>query len=247
MKSISFSVELSKRKRLNIWLIPLFFTGILLIWQYWGNRRSTASGYAYTLYQLSLLNSLIMPLMISVISSRCCDMEWKGDTLKQLYTMQRRTQFYDNKFLHEALYLLLFVVLECLTIPLCGAVFSYRESLKPLPFLLHGMAALAVGLALLTLQHYFSLTFQNQIIPLFMGLAGSFLGLFALYLPKRVSRWILWSYFAGFMTVEMHWDSDTREVWFTPVSFPLLKFCLFTLFGLGMYMLCRCLFLKKEV
>lgn len=247
MKTHNLSIELSKQKHLHIWLIPVFFAGIIFLWECWGHRRTGSIGYTYTLYQVPLLNSLVMPLMISVLASRCCDMEWQGDTLKQLCTLQRKGQFYDNKFLHETLYLMLFVALECLMIPLCGTIFAYSDVLTPLALLQHGAVTAVTGLTVLTLQHFFSLTLRNQIVSLFMGLAGSFLGLFAQYLPGSISRWILWSYFAGFLTSRMHWDRDTRDMWFTPVPFPLLKFLLFALFGMILYLSCRAVFLRKEV
>ena len=45
------------------------------------------------------MNAIMLPLMLSVIASRICDMEVKGDTMKILFTLQKRTRFFDCKYL----------------------------------------------------------------------------------------------------------------------------------------------------
>ena len=84
-------------------------------------------GYSYILYQLPLLNVVLLPVMTAVIASRLCDMEIKGNTLKQLYTLQKRSSFYDWKFIHELKYLLAFTIGEGIMIPLMGAFCHFTQ------------------------------------------------------------------------------------------------------------------------
>lgn len=105
-------VEYRKQRRLSVWLIPLAFLAVLFLWGMAGQRNFSdydlAQGYSYLLYQFPVLNCILMPTMLAVISSRICDMEVKGQTWKLLFTLQNKGSFYDWKFLTEFLYLLLY-------------------------------------------------------------------------------------------------------------------------------------------
>lgn len=243
----TFSIEFYKRRHLLIWTLPVIFAVLLFLWQTLGAKDRLDLGYTYRFYQLPLLNCLIMPTFLAVIASRCCDMEIKGDTMKLLYTMQSKHVFYNMKFLHEALYLLLFVLLETLTIPASGLIWHFTETLSLSSLGLFALTAFSVGLVILSFQHFLSLYCPNQITPLFTGLAGSFAGLFSLYLPEQFSLWVPWRYFAAFIPVEMHWEETTRNMWFTPVPFPVTRFVLFITFGILLCFIFQSAFIKKEV
>ena len=104
-----------------------------------------------------------------------------------------------------------------------------------------------MSLVLLTLQHFLSLMSSNQILPLLVGLIGSFLGLFSMFFPPRAARFILWGYFSAFSPYGMDYDSQTRVMSFYRIPFPTETFVLFMLFGLLFFVVCRTVFVKKEV
>ncbi len=243
--------EFYKARHSFLWAVPIAFFVVMFLWQLFSSQNITAKeqsfGYTNLLYQLPVMNSLVMPLMIAVISSRLCDMEIKGDTLKQLYTLQSKQAFFYLKYLHEAFYITLFVLLECLIVLFCGHYYHFTDTLIPTAFCQFGAVTLLVSLIILTIQHFLSLIFNNQIIPLIVGLCGSFLGLFSMFLPQSLSRWIIYSYFAAFMTQKMNWDPATREIWFTPLSFPIMKFVILIIFGISLFILCQKVFIKQEV
>ncbi|MFQ7552341.1 MAG: ABC transporter permease [Blautia marasmi] len=195
------TAEHQKQKHRRIWLVPLGFLVILFLWVSVNRRSFTAEdlamGYSYILYQLPLLNVVLLPVMTAVIASRLCDMEIKGNTLKQLYTLQKRSSFYDWKFIHELKYLLAFTIGEGIMIPLMGAFCHFTQKLPLILSCSIGTSTL-VGLVLLTLQHFLSLMSNNQIIPLLAGLIGSFLGLFSMFFPPAAARFVLWGYFSAF-------------------------------------------------
>lgn len=247
----SVSAEFRKQRHLHLWLIPFCFLLLLFVWTFWCFRRSDASdlaqGYTYLLCQIPLLNCVLMPVMLAVIASRLCDLEIKGQTLKLLYTLQTKGSFYDWKFLHEFLYLALFCAGEALLVLGAGRLYHFTETPDLLLLLRHFGVTLTAGTAVLTLQHFLSLWFENQIIPLLVGLAGSFLGLFSMYFPAAVARLVLWGYFGAFLPFYMEWDKDTRIITFLPQPFPSRIFALFLLFTAALYLVCRGWFFKKEV
>lgn len=250
-KQIFAVVEWKKECHQKIFLMPLAFLALVFFWCTFScrnpNSRDLAQGYSYLLFQMPMLNCILMPLLLAVIASRLCDMEVKGQTLKLLYTLQEKSSFYHWKYLHSFTYLVLFSIGEGLLFPLCGSLFHFTEPI-PLPLILRHIGTLIVtGAVVLTLQHFLSLMCENQIIPLLTGLIGAFLGLFSMYVPPAAARLVLWGYFGAFLPFGMNWDASTREVSFYPVSFPIAVFLLFLLFGSLLYLACCALFLKKEV
>lgn len=245
------SVEFKKAHHLKIFLIPLCFLVILFVKTacsyHDGTDYQKANGYADLFYELPLFNCILMPIMLAVLSSRLCDMEIKGQTLKLIYTLEDKKIFYDWKYLHEAFYLLLFCCGEGLLFPLCGMLFGFTESFSIGLVCRHIGTTFLVGSTILTLQHILSLCSQNQILPLIIGLLGSFLGLFSMFFPPVFARFVLWGYFGTFMTYGMNYDATNRICSYYKVAFPTELFISFTLLGIVFYLICRHIFLKKEV
>lgn len=247
----ALNAEFRKHRYLKLSLVPLGFLCCLFIWSLWGNKDITpydrAQGYTYLLYQLPVMNCILLPVMLSVISSRLCDMEIKGHTLKLLYTMQEKSCFYDLKFFHELVYILVFTIGETALIIISGIIFKFTEPIPVPMLLLHTVSTSLTSFVILTLQHYLSLSSENQIIPLLAGLIGSFLGLFSLFFPPAVARLVIWSYYCAFTPLKMEWDQSTRIISFYKIPFPIVTFILFTAFAIIFYLICRTLFIKKEM
>ena len=152
--SSSFTAEQQKQRRRRIWIVPLGFLVILFLWAFIGKRSLSAEdlarGYSYTLYQFPLLNVVLVPVMTAVIASRLCDMEIKGNTLKLLCTLQKRSSFYDWKFIHELKYLLIYLLggmggnLLCLFLELDSADFAVSAGASGAVFAVMGAMIYAV-------------------------------------------------------------------------------------------------------
>lgn len=246
-----FYVELYKGRHRKLFLLPLGFLFVLFLWAGYANNDLTpyeqAQGYTFLFYQLPLLNCVLMPIMIAVIASRLCDMEIKGGTLKLLYTLENKSSFYDLKFLHEFLYVLLFAVGEGLLIPVMGHIFHFTEDLSLALLLRHVLCLLLASIPVLCLQHILSLMVETQIAPLFFGLIGSFLGLFSMFFPPAVAHFVLWAYFGAFLPYGMDYDPSSRIISFYQVPFPWILFLTFFVFAVLFYAVCRKIFLNKEV
>lgn len=247
----SLFVELKKGRHKKLWLVPLIFLVVLFLWSAYtyqnADAEDLAAGYTKMFYQVPLMNTMLMPVLLSVLASRLCDMEIKGQTLKLLCTLQQKGSFYDLKFVHECFYLLLFTIGECLLFPLSGKLYHFTEPLS-LPLLLrHGVVLFLTGTVILILQHILSLLCQNQIVPLFIGLAGAFLGLFSMFFPPALTRLLPWSYFGAFLPYGMEYDPATRIMSFYELPFPISLFIGYAVFGIVFYLVCRGIFLKKEV
>ena len=245
-----FLVEYKKQHHLYVWLIPVAFLVVLFLWGAAGQQNLSdydlAQGYSYLLCQTPVLNCILMPIMLAVISSRICDIECKGQTWNLLFTLQKRGRFYDRKFLTELLYLLFFCLGEIAMFLLYGALLGYTEPLPKILFLRHFAATVLAGSAVLTLQHILSLLSANQIIPLLTGLAGSFIGLFSEFFPYALARLVLWNYFGAFAPYSKSWNETDTEIQLIARTFSTVHFICFMVFTLLFYILCRYIFIKQK-
>lgn len=247
-----FLAEQRKLRTRYVWLVPVGFLALLLLWTLASVRNfddmDLATGYQYFLYSMSTMNAIFMPVMLSVVASRLCDMEIKGNTLKLLYTLEKPGRFYDIKYLFELKYLIVFSAGETLGLILLGKVMGFTERIRPDMFAEHFIAMTAVGAVILSIQYVLSLISDNQILPLIVGIAGGFLGLFSMFFPAAVNRLVLWGYFGIFSVAGVDWQRTTDEaiyLYYQPL--PAVSFIGFLIAGAVIYLIGKWIFLRKEV
>ena len=151
-------------------------------------------GWMYFLYQLPLLNSIMMPVIAAVVASRLCDIEHKGQTFKLLNTVMPAQRLFAAKFVCGALYMLATVLLQLIVIVAVGYTAGFWGNPPSNKLLYYLLFTTAVNLTILLLQQVLSLLFKNQMIPLSVGIIGSFAGLFIMYFPQSLERFFLWGY-----------------------------------------------------
>ena len=101
-------VELKKGRHKKLWLVPLSlsYRFIFMVCLYLSecNAEDLAAGYTKMFYQLPLMNTMLMPVLLSVLASRLCDMEIKGQTLSCSIPCSKKAAFmtsnlYTNVFI----------------------------------------------------------------------------------------------------------------------------------------------------
>lgn len=243
--------EQKKTRHRHIWLVPSCFFLFECIWIVWqlGNAgpEELTNGYPMLFYHMPVMNTILLPLMAAVIASRLCDMEIKGDTLKLLYTMQQPSGFFDCKFLGGAKYFLFFILGHGILFLLLGRIYHFKNPLKPYMLLFYLVSTFSVSVILLAIQQTLSLMSVSQIMPLVVGLAGSFLGLFSLFFPDPAAKLVIWGYFAAFPCVKMNWNPSDRIMRFSEIPVSVPGFLIFLTAGVCIYIICRTLVTKKEV
>lgn len=180
-------VEIRKTRRRFLWALPL---GVVLIEflilatnKYAYKPEVLGDGYFYLLFGIPLYNTIFLPLTLAVMASRICDAENKGNTYKLLCTMQEKRHIFDVKLLLGGLYVLFLTALEALLLLGLGQIIPITQ---PFP-LKHSLIFLGVlfvvSWALFLMQQILSLLISSQLIPLFIGLLGSFVGVFSAFSP----------------------------------------------------------------
>ena len=245
-------VEIRKTRRRFLWALPL---GVVLIEflilvtnKYIYKPEILEDGYFYLLFGIPLYNTIFLPLALAVMASRICDAENKGNTYKLLCTMQEKRHIFDVKLLLGGLYVLFLTALEALLLLVLGQIIPITQ---PFP-LKHSLIFLGVlfvvSWSLFLMQQILSLLISSQLIPLFIGLLGSFVGVFSAFFPMdKVTGFLPWGYYIVGLTISSWYDEANRISYYYESSFRWPWFVGFLVFSLILYFVGKRFFLKKEV
>ena len=241
-------LEFYKSHRQKLFLIEFALLAFLALYFSWDLRKpgDLTQAWMDVLYTMPLMDAMLFPLSIAAIASRLCEAEHKGNTFKLLETMQTPRSLYAAKLVCGILHLALVCVVQALIVLALGTLYGFGPA--PLArFLLFALNSFAAALPILLLQMGLSLTLANQLIPLTVGVIGSFLGFMILLFPQAVQLLLPWGYFGVLSQVGMDYNPATRAVNFywtqpSPVGIILLGVWVFGLLIAG----CE-LFAHKEV
>lgn len=246
--------EYKKTRKRYIFITALAITATEIIWALYGKYTdfTIKHGWMMFLYQLPLINSIFMPLLTIIVSSRLCDIEHKGVMLKQLSAIIEKGKIYDAKFIYG-----LSIVLFCNVVSWCAAIlFGYIKGFEgtvPIElYLLYLLFTVVPTIAVYILQHTLSLFFKNQAITFFAGIIGTFCGLFSMFLPQLplLRRLFIWSYYGVLQFVGLFgWTKESRyaDAYFEIMNIDWLFFGILIAAGIMMYIAGRALFCRKEV
>lgn len=249
----SVALEFFKMRRRKVWMILLALIGVQFLWgfiDYFRTKPSEqllANGWLSCLQQFAVLNTIILPFFAAILASRLCDLEHKGQTFKLLETVQPASRLFAAKFLCGAAYLAAASILQAGLMLALGAARGFEGKPPADLFALHLLFTFVVSLAVYLLQQILSLQIQNQMAPMAVGLAGSFIGLFSLFFPKIVMRLVLWSYYALLSPIEMRYDEQTRVTRYAVLNPDWGAFAVVTAVLIVLYVLGRSLLIRKEV
>lgn len=248
-----FQTELKKIRHRHIGLIYLGALLFIFAWIFWAMGQMEKSeisgqGYYYLLLCIPLINAIVLPIILACAESRLCDIELKGNTFKMLCTMQPRHSIYHVKLAVSVLYLLLFTLAETAIIPFLCWYYQVSQTAPMKEIALFSFSTFTVSLVLILLQQSLSLLSENQLFPLFLGVGGTFVGLFSWFFPDLPIRYFLpWGYYCVGTSVNQLYDEAARTSIYYPIPFPKEIFFCFMLFGVLVYLIGKGCFMKKEV
>lgn len=245
-------MEFYKCRRRKIWLICAGLLGIQMVWLGGTMFRDMdacqlAEGWQAMLYQLALVDAVTLPITVSAIISRNCEMEHKGVTLKLLETMATAGCLYRAKLCWYALVVAAMLLLRTVLFTGIGLMAGFPAPVPVGRLLLFYLISWAVSMLIGVLQLGLSLRFANQAVALVCGILGSFAGLMSLLFPVWIQRCAPWGYYGLLALSGMSWDRATRlsEFFWRQPSLPdcgllVVWFMIFLCVG-------RTLFVRKEV
>ena len=244
-------LEFYKCRRRKIVLVCAAVLAVELIWMAVFFARQDAEdlkwGWMLLLYNLAMVDAIILPISVATLTSRNCELEHKGNTWKLLETMARPSQLYTAKLTWGALVLASLLIVRSGIFIAVGIVEGFQGGIPWGRFGLFTLISWAVSMMVYALQQGLSLRFTNQAAALVCGIAGSFLGILSMLFPPALTRCVPWGYYGLLSLTRMEWDPDTRFTqffWQWPQPMDLALRCLWTVVFL---MVGRTLFVRKEV
>lgn len=208
------SLELKKTKRRGIWLVIAVLLLVITAWagRNMNDERFLEYGWLMTLFNVPLLNAILVPTAIAVFASRIIDMEHKGNTWKLLETLQSKFDIYITKVLYGFIAVLLFSLSELTAFLAMGYVFGFQGKPDLWAYGLFFIQTFAISFNLYLLQMIISMVFSNQAVALCTGLCGSMAGLFLMYVPQwpLLRNLVPWGHYGASMFVGM--DAERNQV-----------------------------------
>ncbi|ONI40612.1 hypothetical protein AN639_00400 [Candidatus Epulonipiscium fishelsonii] len=237
-----------KHKHIGLMLIgSIFIQFVVAIYADNKSETNIIQGYMISLYQFAQLNVIIFPIIIGVIMSNLCDIEHKGNTFKQLFTMQEVKKLFNTKFIIATSYLLLGLAFQILGIVVIGQYLNFGDTLPVKQYILYFISQSATNVFVIILIQSFALYFSNQFVPIVLGITGSFLGLMSGFFGKLVMMFIPTSYYQLLTTVSMKWSRKPRTISYTFIDFPVFSFIIIISLSIITFFVGRRYFKKKEV
>ncbi len=245
--------EFMKIRRRYIFITALVVTGAMLAWIYPNSHSEDYLRIAWMgyLYELPLVNSIFMPLLSIIVSSRLCDIEHKEGMLRQLSVSTERGKIYDAKLIFG-----LAIMLCCIFISWLATIgFGYYAGFGGKPpiklYLLYLLFTTAVTFSVYIFQHIMSLCFKNQAVTFFSGAIGTFFGVFSMFLPQlpRLRKSLIWGYYSALDFVGLFgWTKDTRYKFahFDVMEIDMGAFFVLIFATVVMYFIGREFFKRKE-
>lgn len=244
--------EIRKCRKRKLWFIYLCALAVMVLWIYGSFARNPFTpsqaevGYYTLLLNYTLMNLIFLPIVLATSASRVCDIENKGNTYKQLFTMQSRSSLFHGKLVLNGIYIFLLALLETLSICVMGRHFHAAQKIPVNLLVLFFVSTFLVSMVLYVMQQVLSLLMSNQLMPLFIGLMGTFTGVFSAFFPNTILTSIVpWGYYA--VTSPLMMEYTGGEVLYHVVPLPAGKILCFFLFGFIFYAAGFYRYLKKEV
>ena len=128
----ALKAEQMKHRHRKLLLLPVILLLFEFIWAVWSldpkKPSDLVQGYLSSFYLFPIINSLIYPIFLAVLTNRICDMEIKGDTLKLLYTLEDKKTFYNCKYFMALKYIVLTSAGTCLIPWIVGKMYRFTAS-----------------------------------------------------------------------------------------------------------------------
>lgn len=247
-------MEFWKSRRRGLWLVCAALLGVELLWIIWAFRNPTekqkALGWLDLMYNMPLLNGVLVPVIAGTLASRIADLEHRGNTLKLLETIQPKTQLFHAKLLFGALHLLPLALLQVSILLVMGFHYGFYGQPNLFDYGLYTLFMFTSCFAIYELHLLLSLAIKNQVVPLCIGLGGSFIALLLMFLPYNFARLLCgpYGFFGALSFIWMEdWDPETRIIKFVRMPTPWGTYAVLIGWIIVIYLAGRIVLKRKEL
>ena len=242
------NVEFRKARGRHTGLLILALLGIDLACLYWSMKRTEAaalsSAWERTLFSVTLVNTLFLPVAMAILSSRTMELEHRGGTWNLLQTMQSRRSIFLGKSLYGLVWLLLFGALQGVSLVAMGKGMGFVGEVPLCRILALVLGEIASGMAVYQIGCLLSLVFSSQFAALSVNLGGTLAGLFlSLVTDRPVTPWSL---LGALRVVNMHYQKGDESPAFEWFSAPASSWIAALLYLAAALILGLCLYTRLE-
>lgn len=247
-----WKAEYRKTRRRYLLLFVLGISAVALMWALQGKLSEDAreQGWDMLLFQMPLINALILPMMAMLLTSRLGDLEHKNCMLKQLCCIAERGKLYDAKLFYGFGLMLFGILIQWCCIILDGFFrHHFGGSFPAKEYLLLLLFTLAPSTAVYVLQHTVAMCSEKPAVPYIVGIIGEFFGVLSMFLPQYpwLRRGILWGYYGVLMFINQNYDRATRTATYYKVDIDRGGFATIVIVTIVIYLAGRRAFCKKEL
>lgn len=210
----SLHSEYQKAKRRHDILICLLVPAAVLVWvlpSAPGGTEDVTVAFHALFYSLPIMNTVLMPVGMSMLASRLWDVEIKGNSPKLLYTLQSRRSLFVAKTLFGTGEVFLITVLEISGALMLGLWKGYMDFPSAEQLIYFFVCTGSVSLMLFFSELLLTVLLVNPLPALCTGITGALIGLFSAFMPPVIIYFAPWGYYIPLSNyILLSWDPDTR-------------------------------------
>lgn len=244
----SCRLEFRKAKRKYTWLLFLILLGINLAYIFGDMKCADAEALSFaweqTLFSVPLVNTLFLSVVMAILSSRTMDLEHKGGTWNLLQTMQSRQSIFLGKTLYGFVWVLLFGLLQVISILVIGSYLGFTGELPISKVLAVVCGEIISGMVVYQIGCLLALLFASQFAALSINLGGTLAGLFLMFVTDRPVT--PWSLLVALRVVDMNYKEGDASVSYEWLSAPASSWLIAFLLYSAVLVLGMCLYMHME-
>ena len=196
MRQLRSEIQMYRRNRLWLPILGLFLFSI-----YWCSvsnnlqiNKNSSDIFQILIFNLYTINNLIIPFSAALLASRMVMIDKKNRMYSVLFTNgENGIGLFLSKYVLGLL--ILFIGFVCQLIFTFISSYQYHAIINKNEFILFIITMLLGSGTILLIQLLLSFVIQSSIIPIVIGLAGSFLSMLTSgVLAKQITIFIPWEY-----------------------------------------------------
>lgn len=210
----SLRAELQKAHRRHDLTACLLIPAAVLLWAGYAapdGGEDLNQAFHALFYSLPIMNTVLLPVGMSMLASRLWDVEVKGNFPKLLYTLQERRSLFAAKALLGTGEVVLIAALELAGVLGLGTLYGYGDFPPAGQLVYYFVCTCTVSLMLFFSELLLTILLANPLPALCTGITGALIGLFTGFLPPVVGYFVPWGYYIPLGSyILTSWDPDTR-------------------------------------
>lgn len=236
-------IELLKIKRTKTFLHTIFIIMIAVLWAISASinylNRADEKFLNIIIANFIDLNIIFLPIVISLITNKICDIEHKHQTFKYMKAIGiNKSSIFKSKFIFLFINLSFMIIIETVFIIILSNLYNIRIDKNLIRFILGNIVSVYI---LNSLFLFIAIEYKNKFFLLSSGIIGGFIGIILSRLPIFIRAIIPFGIISVLSPIDIKYNEITKKiVYYDKNNFILLL--IYFIIGVLLYK-----FLKKYI